>query len=157
MDCLNCHENIQEPLICSQCQNSGCCRCWPYFDSASEVCQECQERDSIAAISESAHTRKLRQIFNKKARALKNPRLVHPLPWNVQVKDGQVLLCSGPLPIARFDSVDAADWACRAANSQLLLMGVALSVYEKIRKGDVWFDGGADDCFLWKEVKGLVT
>lgn len=157
MDCLGCHENTKEPLICSHCQNSGCCRCWPYFDFASEVCQECQERDSIAAISESAHTRKLRQIFNKKARALKNPRLVHPLPWRIVGVAGKWVLFSGPVPIAEFDDEGAARWARDAANTHLMLMGVAVSVYEKIRKGDVWFDGGKEDCALWSETKKLIT
>lgn len=157
MDCLNCHENIREPLICSQCQNSGCRRCWPYYDFEGEVCSQCQERNSIAVISESAHTRKLRRLFNKKAKALKEPRLVHSLPWNVQVRKGEVLLCSGPIPIATFNSVEAADWAARSANSQLMLMGVAISVYEKIRKGDVWFDGGPEDCSIWGEAKKLIT
>lgn len=156
MDCLQCHEDCKEPLQCSSCGDDGCLRCWPHYDSTSDLCPACQERSAIAALSEDRHTAKLRRIFNRSVPAPVQPRLVPPLPWRVQHTGVGWTLFSGIIPVAVFSRKELAEWSCRAANEHHTLLGVAWTVHERIRKGDGWFDGGREDCTLWSKTKTLL-
>lgn len=156
MICPNCHENTHEIVTCGQCHTTGCPSCWPHYDYPGSVCPPCQELNTIAAVDESSHTSRLRRIFNSKAGPPAEPNLRQPLPWTVAPGHGGWGLYSGVVLVSLFDSEDAAMWACRASNEYYDLSSVARTVYERIRKGDGWWDGGEEDCRLWKRVKSLL-
>lgn len=157
MTCPTCnrHED-KDPICCEQCHKTYHKKCQPYWDFAGFICQTCQENNSVAVVSERKFTERLRSTFNKKVKAPIEPRLVPPLPWRV-VRAGDVwALYSGAIPVAAFDKKDAAEWACKAANEHYTLLGVAHTVYERIRKGQGWYDGGESDCSLWSSVKNIL-
>lgn len=153
MKCPTCNRHeTKESISCSQCHSTYHRKCQPHWDFDGDICQACQEQNTVAVVSEIKFTERLRRTFNKKIPAPAQPRLVPPLPWRIANHGNGWALYSGVIPVALFDKKEAAEWACRAANEHYTLLGVAHTVYERIRKGEGWYGGSEEDCNLWSKV-----
>jgi hypothetical protein len=158
MNCPNCHEETKDPLDCEQCASTFCSKCNPHFDHAGEVCQACQERNSIEAFREHSWTAKLRRWFNKPAPIPDKPGLIHPLPWAVarSADKWHMYSVEETTIVAVFDDLATAEYACNAANAYYHLSMIGAITYNRIREGNPFFNGGKEDCELWMKVKSLL-
>lgn len=169
MECEHCDNKTKEPIGCQQCGNMYCPGCQPYWDYTSDICQFCQERNSIAALQEADFTSRLRQQFNAEAVVPVIPIMPGmELPWHVVQKPSNQwlayndaspcwMLYSGATPVAVFMSEPAAGWACRAVNAHHGLAAAAATVYNRIREGRPFWNGSREDCLLWNKIKEFIT
>lgn len=157
MECPECHEEHGDPLGCEQCGSLFCTVCQPWWDYTSDLCQNCQERNSIAALREDSWTARLRQWFNPEADLPVAPELEHPLPWKVGGYSDGWLVHTGENTFARFDSKTDAEYAVAAANSHHDLALAVATTYNRIRSGAVLWNGTDDDLALWMRVKQVVV
>lgn len=159
MNCPNCHEQTSDPFSCDQCASTFCSKCNPHFDHTGQVCQACQERNSIEAFREESWTGKLRRWFNKPAPLPEKPDgLIHPPPWGVKRSGDKWHLYSveDSTIVAVFDDCATAEYARDAANSYYELSMVSAVTYNRIREGNPFWSGGKEDCELWSRVRKLL-
>lgn len=156
MDCPSCHEQTNEPLTCAQCGSTFCASCQPYWDYTSEVCQGCQEFNTVAALKDDAWTARMRRWFTKKLPAPVEPQLAYKLPWRVEHNGDGWCVVSPSGMVASFVGESEANYTCLAANSHYQLSGLAVMIHNRIRAGDPWFDGSERDCELWRKVKSAL-
>lgn len=158
MNCPNCRERTDIPLTCCQCGSTYCKKCNPHYDYEGDVCQACQERNSIEAIREHGWTERLRRWFHKAAPVPDPPNLIHPPPWNIQRVDDKWHLYQSNTStlIGKFDDLATAQYACDAANAYYELSMVAALTYNRIRAGDPFWSGNKSDCELWQRVRKLL-
>ena len=107
-------------------------------------------------MSEDRFTGKLRVWFNGGA-VVKEPKLYCPLPWKI-VSDCIYSTCGDKAKefVARVYAFEDAEHIVNAANKHHALSTVVATVYNRIRLGDVLFDGSEADVRLWQEAKKLL-
>ncbi len=168
MECPNCHETHGAPLGCEQCGSMFCNSCQPYWDYTHDICQDCQERNTIAAIKEDTWTSKLRRWFNVPADLPVALVLPHSLPWSIKQSPRNDWLAysdespcwvvhAGDQFVAVFACQADAEYAVAAANSHHDLATVAAIVYNRIRNDESLWNGSEADLALWMRVKRLIT
>lgn len=156
MECPSCENEAHDLLVCTQCGSAYCDKCQPDWDIAGEICSHCSESNTIAALKDDAFTAKMRRWFSKKANPPAAPELGHPLPWTLEEQEGTWWLVSNGSMVASFADKSDAAYACQAANNNYQLCGLMATIYNRIRAGDAWFNGGKEDCELWLNLKELL-
>lgn len=158
MNCANCRERTDIPLVCCQCSSSFCRKCNPYYDYEGDICQACQERNSVEAMREHSLTERMRRWFSKAAPLPEKPSLIHPLPWTVERwGDKWVIVGSDGVSAAgQFSDLATAEYARDAANAYYELSMVSAITYNRIRMGNPFWNGGKEDCELWSRVRKLL-
>ena len=104
-------------------------------------------------MSEDRFTGKLRVWFNAEAKVGEPPGFFASMPWRIA---GDTITSSAHTRVAKFYSFDEMVYACNAANKHHALSTVVATVYNRIRRGDVLFDGSEADVRLWQEAKKLL-
>lgn len=159
MKCPSCHENTRSSFTCSQCGSTYCQNCQPFFDYEGNICAQCQEVGAIEAFQEDRWTSNLRRWFHKAAPVPDKPSPALVLPWKVLRRETEWAVVSAEHDeqcVCTFPNLFTAQYVVDAANAYYDLSMATATIYNRIRRGDPYWDGGKEDCELWSRIRSLL-